>query len=104
LPTASLPPLLALAGATVAIVAFALGALGALRALEAFAVLARAPVLAGALVTVFLVAADAFFPGIRLGLHGFEDGVEIELIAQVHELLAQRRDVNLARDVDDHLY
>ena len=60
--------------------------------------------LAGALAADGLPEADAFFPGIFLGLHGFENGVEVELVAQIHEFLAQRRDVNLARDVHHHLY
>ncbi len=63
----------------------------------------------GALVAAFAGAdfswRETFFlPAFVYDFTGFENGVEVELIAQIHEFLAQRRDVNLARDVDDHLY
>src|SRR4029077_2112336 len=38
------------------------------------------------------------------GLDRFENGVEVERIAEFHELLAQMRDVNAAWHVDDHLH
>jgi hypothetical protein len=38
------------------------------------------------------------------GLHRFQDRVEIQLVAQIHELLAQRGDVYLGGDVHDHLH
>ena len=38
------------------------------------------------------------------GFHRFEDGIEVERVAELHELLAQVRDVDAARHVDDHLH
>src|SRR5439155_9588312 len=38
------------------------------------------------------------------GLDRFEDGVEIECVAELHELLAQVRDVDATRHIDDHLH
>src|ERR1700688_106118 len=36
--------------------------------------------------------------------YGFENGVQVEVIAEIHELLAQHADVQPARDVHDHLH
>src|SRR5271169_706646 len=41
---------------------------------------------------------------LMLTLHGFENGVQIQMIAEIHELLAQHTDVQPARHVDDHLH
>src|SRR5580704_9149745 len=38
------------------------------------------------------------------GFYRFEDGIEVERIAELHEFLAQVRDVDAARYVDDHLH
>src|SRR5262249_49199247 len=38
------------------------------------------------------------------GFYRFEYGIEVERIAELHELLAQMRDVDAARHVDDHLH
>src|SRR5579863_9472822 len=39
-----------------------------------------------------------------LTLHGFENGVQIQVIAEVHEFFAQYTDVQAAGDIDDHLH
>src|SRR5262247_2410165 len=38
------------------------------------------------------------------GFHRFEDRIEVERVAELHELLAQVRDVDAARHVHDHLH
>src|ERR1700733_9067464 len=58
--------------------------------------------------------AGAFFPTsillmlLRLAegsiLHRLEYGVQVQMIAEVHELLAQHADVQAARHVDDELH
>ena len=37
-------------------------------------------------------------------LHGLHDGVHVQLIAEVHELLAQPGDVHAGGNVDEHLH
>src|SRR6185437_16625918 len=49
------------------------------------------------------------FPGFSLdialsGFDRFEDRIEVERVAELHELLAQVRDVDAARYVHDHLH
>src|SRR5271155_1503642 len=41
---------------------------------------------------------------LMLTLHRFENGVQIQMIAEIHEFLAQYPDMQTARHVDDHLY
>src|SRR5579863_8877764 len=36
--------------------------------------------------------------------YGFENGIQVEVVAEIHELLAQHADVQPARHVHDHLY
>src|SRR5580698_10947605 len=39
-----------------------------------------------------------------LTLHGFKNGIQIQVIAEVHEFFAQYADVQAAGDIHDHLH
>src|ERR1700734_4359666 len=39
-----------------------------------------------------------------LTLHGFKDGIQIQVIAEVHEFFPQYTDVQAAGDIHDHLH
>src|SRR6202789_3679233 len=39
-----------------------------------------------------------------LTLHGFKDGIQIQVITEVHEFFAQYADVQTAGDIHDHLH
>jgi len=38
------------------------------------------------------------------GFHRFENGIEVERIAELHELFAQVRNMDATRNIDDHLH
>src|SRR5271165_2202683 len=41
---------------------------------------------------------------LMLALYGFENGIQIQVIAKIHEFLAQHPDMQTTRHIHDHLY